>query len=1714
MDTFRFRLNCIDNYQATPTELDPVLRRSTGPSQRQGVPYVPVIRAFGATETGQKVCAHIHGALPYLYLDYSGSLDKDTVNAYLVALRASIDHALAATYRRNPYDGKSVYVGHISLVKGVPFYGYSVGYKVFLKVYLLNPMHMTRFADLLYQGAILNRIFQPYESHMQYLLQWMCDYNLYGCSYIDCAKVKFRGPVPDSDETDVTIHKWHDASIPEEMISDEGQFPRQSHCTLEVDVCVQDILNRHELQYRPIHHDFLERSSQMPRNPDDKYVPSMAGLWRDETRRRKRRMGLSNPSSSPFPAEVLVSMSADSRNTDKGGWIHEDEYRDLIADLIKEEKKQKDHVHFETFVKPVQGLDSIKTAVEGIEDLYPENLAKEELPAETEEEAVQPIDMYAGTTVPDVRPEDLQLQDDKPVTKGQGDEEVGANNQSDIEEEQSLDPLTASLLQNYGNGSSEHDLMDEGVDLSSPKDDTSINGPQDIPTSRKRASPQTHEQSFKRQRIPLVSQGTPKRVSFQNIARGDSEHLAHASQRPVDDALLPPSQSSQASIKAQGIGGPTTLSFPVVKNPGAPETLLRLSQSGYSNSQESPKTPKTPWAKHNASKVSQPTPEGIWSHQKTSSVVRSTGSPGTPPETLKLIEQLGTSFDHKASTLYYGCLPPSPEVIESTIMHAGLPPVIYQDAFYSDETDVPDRAREYAGREFKLQSNSLPYLPPFDPTGTSEANFGEYPPVLVDKTKEAAVNQARSHRCSLRNWEIAMPPPSYKEVNDWLRRETKSQNMDKSTPKKTLKQEVKPRKTKTLNHLSQIEGPTQRNKHGFKFSQKKRSTSVKHDTQYMSIMSLEVHANSRGSLVPDPAEDEIQCIFWSIEGEENAKTDRPHVGILCLSDENGIAERIAKSVSVEVEYEEDELDLINRMVDIVRQFDPDILTGYEVHNGSWGYLIERARMHFEYDLCDEISRMKSQSHGRFGKEADRWGFTHTSTIRITGRHMINIWRAMRGELNLLQYTMENVAFHLLHKRIPHYQHADLTDWYKSSRPRDLSKVLDYFLTRVQLNLDILEANEIVPRTSEQARLLGVDFFSVISRGSQFKVESTMFRIAKPENFILVSPSRKQVGKQNALECLPLVMEPQSDFYSSPLLVLDFQSLYPSVMIAYNYCYSTCLGRIVGWRGRNKMGFMDFKREPQLLELVKDHINIAPNGMMYVKPEMRKSLLAKMLGEILETRVMVKSGMKQDKDDKTLQQLLNNRQLALKLLANVTYGYTSASFSGRMPCSEIADSIVQTGRETLEKAIALIHATEKWGAEVVYGDTDSLFVYLKGRTRDQAFTIGEEIAAAITAANPRPVKLKFEKVYHPCVLLAKKRYVGFKYESRNQVEPEFDAKGIETVRRDGTPAEQKIEERALKLLFRTSDLSQVKRYFQDQCAKIMQGRISIQDFLFAKEVKLGSYSDRGPPPPGALIATKRMLADPRTEPQYGERVPYVVITGAPGARLIDRCVSPETLLQSDHLELDAEYYISKNLIPPLERIFNLVGANVRQWFDEMPKVQRIRSIALPINTKQDPGNMQTMGGNASLKKTLESYMKSSACLVCRTKLPPTPTHLPGVDVDAFAVLPLCANCLRRPARSLLALKDRIWESEVHVKNVDMVCRSCSSLAWGEEIRCDSRDCPVFYTRIRERSKLSGLKESIGPVIEVLETSNDNEETEGLVGMESEENSRQGSEDLAW
>jgi DNA polymerase zeta len=79
--------------------------------------------------------------------------------------------------------------------------------------------------------------------------------------------------------------------------------------------------------------------------------------------------------------------------------------------------------------------------------------------------------------------------------------------------------------------------------------------------------------------------------------------------------------------------------------------------------------------------------------------------------------------------------------------------------------------------------------------------------------------------------------------------------------------------------------------------------------------------------------------------------------------------------------------------------------------------------------------------------------------------------------------------------------------------------------------------------------------------------------------------------------MPLIMEPLSAFYSSPLVVLDFQSLYPSVMIAYNYCYSTCLGRVINFKGQNKFGVSELRQPLELLETLTDHIQSSSHPIL-------------------------------------------------------------------------------------------------------------------------------------------------------------------------------------------------------------------------------------------------------------------------------------------------------------------------------------------------------------------------------------------------------------------------------------------------------------------------------------------------------------------------------------
>ena len=477
-----------------------------------------------------------------------------------------------------------------------------------------------------------------------------------------------------------------------------------------------------------------------------------------------------------------------------------------------------------------------------------------------------------------------------------------------------------------------------------------------------------------------------------------------------------------------------------------------------------------------------------------------------------------------------------------------------------------------------------------------------------------------------------------------------------------------------------------------------------------------------------------------------------------------------------------------------------------------------------------------------------------------------------------------------------------------------------FQGRLHAYTEVLTRLDLVARSCELARLFGIQMSEVFSRGSQYRVESSMLRLAKPQNYVPVSPSREQLAAQAAPEYLALLLEPESRMYTDPVIVLDFQSLYPSIMIAYNYCFTTCLGRVKNLADSKpfEFGCTRLKVSAERLETLKEDVSVAPGGVIFVKRKVRRGVLPSMLENILTTRIMVKQSMKKHRSNPHVQRLLHSRQLGLKLIANVTYGYTSANFSGRMPCIEVGDSVVAKGRETLEAAVRIIESNPDWGAKVVYGDTDSVFVLLKGKTKEQAFDIGEEMSRVVTQANPKPVKLKFEKVYLPCILQTKKRYVGYMYETRDQVNPVYEAKGIETVRRDGIPATVKMLEKTIRILFDTKNLTEVRLYLLNQFWKIHSGLVGQEELTFAREFRgLRGYKPTACVP--ALELTRQALRrDRRAVPRVGERVPYVVVYGEPGLPLIQLVRSPQAVADDPSLRLNGEYYCTKVIIPAINR----------------------------------------------------------------------------------------------------------------------------------------------------------------------------------------------------
>lgn len=547
----------------------------------------------------------------------------------------------------------------------------------------------------------------------------------------------------------------------------------------------------------------------------------------------------------------------------------------------------------------------------------------------------------------------------------------------------------------------------------------------------------------------------------------------------------------------------------------------------------------------------------------------------------------------------------------------------------------------------------------------------------------------------------------------------------------------------------------------------------------------------------------------------------------------------------------------------------------------------------------------------------------------------------------------------------------------------LQKILDKLDEKIDLQHQmILPA---LRKNCEFTSLIGINLSEVIWRGSQIRVESMLGRLARQEDFLMLSPTPLMVRAQMGPSVIPLVLEPKSAFYEDPLIVLDFQSLYPSLMIANNICYSTCLG---DGKESSSYGVLDYSSVPGGDvgdgSFLSECHQTTTTGAIFVSKELREGLLPKILSELISARQKVKA-------------VDNYKQLALKLIANVTYGYTAASYSGRMPNVCIADAIVQGGRDALQMAMTFVEK-EYPSTRIVYGDTDSIFVCCPSISRLKAQALGKEMAIRISELFPSPMMMKLEKVYHPSLLVAKKRYVGFSYGS-NGTEGSIDVKGLEIVRKDACPLLKVIMERSLLILFRSSDLSSLKAYVQRQLFKILAGA--------SKDLSLFLLTKKGPRVDGNVNGGNvNGEKDAVIWNKERDRIPFLVYKSdaekSDDHRLMDRMIDPYRFIL-EKKRLDYDFYIKKRIIPPLSRIFILLGVDVSKWLSELPRQSRWRA----------------KGGR------IDSFVERRSCFVCGARTTNTTTT---TTTSTTKNSPLCQGCQEDEQRTLFTKYSRTKDRE--------------------------------------------------------------------------------------
>uniref|UniRef100_A0A3P8P0R5 DNA polymerase n=1 Tax=Astatotilapia calliptera TaxID=8154 RepID=A0A3P8P0R5_ASTCA len=707
--------------------------------------------------------------------------------------------------------------------------------------------------------------------------------------------------------------------------------------------------------------------------------------------------------------------------------------------------------------------------------------------------------------------------------------------------------------------------------------------------------------------------------------------------------------------------------------------------------------------------------------------------------------------------------------------------------------------------------------------------------------------------------------------------------------------------------------------------------------------------------------------------------------------------------------------------EFLRTVDPDIITGYNIQNFDFPYLLNRAAAlkvnYFPY--LGRVRGIKSVLKD-LNFQSKQMGRRENKTINMEGRVQFDLLQVLLRDYKLRSYTLNAVSFHFLQEQKEDVQHSIITDL-QNGNEQTRRRLAVYCLKDAYLPLRLLLKLMCVINYMEMARVTGVPLTYLLSRGQQIKVVSQLLRQATKQD--LVMPVVKTEGGEDYTGAT--VIEPEKGYYSLPITTLDFSSLYPSIMMAHNLCYTTLLQ----------------KGSVEKLGLAPEDFIKTPTGDLFVKSSLRKGLLPEILENLLSARKRAKAELKKETDP-FKKQVLDGRQLALKISANSVYGFTGAQV-GKLPCLEISQSVTGFGRQMIEQTKQLVESKYTLSngyqadARVIYGDTDSVMVKLGVATVKEAMDIGREAAEWVSSHFTPPIKLEFEKVYYPYLLINKKRYAGLYFSSSASTHDKMDCKGIETVRRDNCPLVANLINTCLQKILIDRDPQGAVEHAKEVISDLLCNRIDISQLVITKELTRTAQEYAGKQA-HVELAERMRKRDAGSAPNLGDRVPYVIIKAAKGAAAYMKSEDPIYVLENN-IPIDTQYYLEQQLSKPLLRIFEPILGE---------------SKAESILLKGDHTRCKTVL-TSKVGGLMAFAQKRSTCIGCKAVL----------KTDA-AVCDFCkkkeSELYQKEIFHLNALEERfsrLWTQ----------CQRCQG-SLHEDVLCTSRDCPIFYMRKKVQKDL--------------------------------------------